>query len=1087
MQIYHRMKKFTQGTSGQLIMAMLSELISKLDANIQIRGRQFEHICKWYLENDPKYALELKKVWLWAEWPGRWGPDCGIDLVAKTYDNKLWAIQAKAYGEQYPVKKTDIDTFLSESSREIFSYRLLIATTNFIGRTADRTLRAQEKPVGTILLSELEKSCVSWPLTPENLIAAPIEKKIPFPHQEKAILDVCQGFSDNNRGQLIMACGTGKTLVALWIAEKLQCKRILILLPSLSLLSQTLREWTTNTLNDFHYLPVCSDDTVRGIDRFTSRTSELGLPVTTNPDEVAAFLRHRETSIVFSTYQSSNVIAKAFTHENIPPFDMAIADEAHRCAGIGTGLFATILDSNAIKAKQRLFMTATPRYFADNVSKHAKDVDLEIASMDDESKFGKTFHQLTFSEAIRQKLLTDFQVVVIGVDNVTYKQYVEYDKLVTTDGKETTDARILASQIALIKAMKIYGLTRVISFHGKIKRAKNFSDQLPGVMQWMPEETRIDGNLWSEHVSGEMSSGKREMRLNRFRHLESGEKGLLSNARCLGEGVDVPTLDGIAFIDPKYSQIDIIQAVGRAIRKSPEKKVSTIVVPVFIEDGEDIKAVLDNSNFKAVWKVLRALRAHDDLLADRLDMLRQQVGDGRNAISTLPDKIVLDFPVTVGSDFAKSFALKVVEHTTTAWIFWYGLLKQYTEKNGHANVPAEYTTEENGYKLGRWVITQRAAYNKNKLSKQKIESLEQLPGWIWSSPDAAWDEGFKRLCEYVKREGHTRLPHKHFTEDGYNLRSWVVNQRRFYRRGIMPVERQQVLEKIPEWRWSFPKSENWSKNFQRLREYAEREGHVKVPGKYITEEGIDLGSWVQAQRAHFKKGKLPKEQKESLEQLPKWRWKTLTPESAWNEKFQLLRQYTKRKGNSTVPRSYITSGGIKLGKWVGTQRYNYKQNKLSKEKIKAHEQLPGWVWKVKRRDSWDYKYQLLCEYAEREGHTRVPSQYITVDGIRLGTWVITQRAKHRQGKLSKERKEALEHLPGWVWNSPDAAWNEGFTHLYEYVKREGHSDVSFHYITKDGFKLGVWFQRQITLLRQGIMLRERKKALEQLPGWAWKI
>ena len=210
-------------------MAGLSELLGKLDADNQVRGRQFERICKWYLQNDPKYRLQLNRVWLWSEWPGRWGPDAGIDLVAQTHDKALWAVQAKAYAPTHHITKADLDTFLSESSREVFSYRLLIATTNFIGSTAERTLHAQEKPVGTLLLSELEKSQLAWPDSPEKLEAKPLEPKKPLPHQEKAVLDVCKGFLQKDRGQLIMACGTGKTLTALWIAEELQSRRSLCL------------------------------------------------------------------------------------------------------------------------------------------------------------------------------------------------------------------------------------------------------------------------------------------------------------------------------------------------------------------------------------------------------------------------------------------------------------------------------------------------------------------------------------------------------------------------------------------------------------------------------------------------------------------------------------------------------------------------------------------------------------------------------------------------------------------------------------------------------------------------------------------
>ena len=247
-------------------MASFPELFDSLDPLPNTRGNQFERIVKWWLLHDPVYRSQIKRVWLWDEWPGRWGADAGIDLVARTADGDLWAIQAKAYSPEYSITKKDVNTFISESGRGEFSYRLLVATTNRIGVTALRTLEGQEKPSGLKLASDLNKVQLEWPASPDDLRAPPPVPKDPFPHNQEAIADVVAGFDKTDRGQLIMACGTGKTLVGLWVAEQLEAQRTLVLLPSLSLLSQTLREWTANTRRRFAFLPVCSDETVRGQD-----------------------------------------------------------------------------------------------------------------------------------------------------------------------------------------------------------------------------------------------------------------------------------------------------------------------------------------------------------------------------------------------------------------------------------------------------------------------------------------------------------------------------------------------------------------------------------------------------------------------------------------------------------------------------------------------------------------------------------------------------------------------------------------------------------------------------------------------------
>ena len=376
-------------------MAALADLMGRCDPDPYRRGKQFERIFKWFLTNDPVYKRQLRQVWLWNEWPGRWGADAGIDLVAEDRHGHLWAIQAKAYDAATWITKRDVDTFLAESGRSAFSFRVLIATTDLVGRTAKRTIEGQEKQASILLLGDLEAAEVDWPSSPSDLRPRRLPPKRPRPHQRQAINKVVKGFDGGDRGQLIMACGTGKTLAALFINEKLAAQRTLVLVPSLSLLAQTLHEWTANTKVGFDFLPVCSDETVTVAepDAVVENTSGLGFPVTTDPEEIATFLRGRSgPRVVFATYQSSPEIAKAFALGRVPMFDLAIADEAHRCAVPVSSDFATILDSEAIKAHRRLFMTATPRYFTGRVVRKAQEADFEVASMDNEEAFGPVSH-----------------------------------------------------------------------------------------------------------------------------------------------------------------------------------------------------------------------------------------------------------------------------------------------------------------------------------------------------------------------------------------------------------------------------------------------------------------------------------------------------------------------------------------------------------------------------------------------------------------------------------------------------------------------------------------------------------------------
>jgi predicted helicase len=811
----------------------------------------------------------VRRVWLWSEWPGRWGADAGIDLVAETTAGDLWGIQAKAYDPAYAIKKSDVDSFLSESSRPQFTYRLLMATTDRIGATARRTLAGQEKPAGLLLRSQLTLAEVEWPKSPADLVPRRPKRKRPRPHQRKAVTAVVKGFAAAaDRGQLVMACGTGKTLAACFLAEKLNARRVLVLVPSLSLLAQSLREWATAA--EFGYLAVCSDETVAGEDAVVARTSELGIPVTTDPAAITTFLRRRGhvMQVVFATYQSSPRIAEA-QKTRTPAFDLVIADEAHRCAGPEAGVFATVLDPKKIKAAKRLFMTATPRYYTGRVRREATEADWEVASMDDESRFGPVLHRLSFAEAIQQGLLSDYQVAVVGVSDATYRDYAERGVFVTADGETVTDARKIATQLGLLRAMANYDLRRAVTFHSRIRSAAAFARSLPEVCAWLPTDRQPKGDLWAEHVSGEMTSGERDSRLNRLRAVDRGERGVLTNARCLAEGVDVPTLDGVAFIEPRRSQVDVVQAVGRAIRTAENKTLGTVVIPVFIDEGTDPEQALDDGEFDRVWQIVKALRAHDDSLAEELDELRRELGRRGGSVRR-PAKITLDVPVGIGDAFARAFDTRLVERATPNWEFFYGLLERFAAERGHARVPQSY--REDGERLGQWVNVQRFFHTAGRISEDHVARLELVPGWAWDAPSAAWEEGHEHLLRFVAEHGHALVPYNR-KEDGYRLGQWVVVQRSFRQQGRLSDERAARLEALPGWVWNANEA-SWERSFSVLERFVAREGRARVPTNHV-EDGLPLGLWVVKQRS--RREEFGADRQARLEALPGWVWITRAP------------------------------------------------------------------------------------------------------------------------------------------------------------------------------------------------------------------
>jgi superfamily II DNA or RNA helicase len=953
----------------------------------------------------------VKRTWLWRDWPDRWGADIGVDLVVETHEDDLWAVQAKAYDARYSVTKRDVDSFLSESNRPMFAFRLLLATTDRVARNARSALEGQEKPVGLRLRSDLAAVEIAWPKTVERLLPTKSKPKRLRGYQRRALSDVLTGFDSADRGQLLMACGTGKTLIGLHVAEELESHRTLVLLPSLSLVEQTLREWTANGRRPFSYAAVCSDASVVEQDSVVASTVELGVPVTTDASEVAEFLRgRRDHSVVFATYQSSDVIKQAQSRRGVPWFDLLIADEAHRCVGPEAGVFATALDEAKIKAKRRLFMTATPRYFTGRLKRQAREVDYQVASMDDRTRFGPVFHHLTFGEAIEQDLLSDYQLAVVGVTNATYRDYAQRGVFVAPDGTSITDARTLGSQLGLLRAMSQYDLHRVVSFHSRVSSARSFATTLPLVCAWMPSDRRPDGTLWTDYVDGNMPSGQRRTRLTRLRETAPFDRSVLTNARCLTEGIDVPTLDGVAFIDPRNSQVDIVQAVGRAIRKSDDKTVGTIIVPVFVDEDVDSERALESSEFKRVWDIVKALRAHDETLANELDELRRELGRRRTTVAR-PQKIQLDLPVGVAATFATAFDARLVTQTTAPWEFWFGLLQRYSERFGQARPPKDYV--EGGYRLGGWVADQRRANDRGRLSDERQRRLEALQGWVWNTYEADWEDGYAATLNFVDREGHARVPKGH-REAGYRLGQWIEVQRRFFAENRLSTSRIDRLLALPGWTWNTFDTE-WERGFAFLAAFASREGNAKVPYGHV-EEGFPLGPWAARLRAAHTKGLVPPERRARLAELPGWEWHR--HDAAWERGYAHLQTFVARMGHARVPAKHVESG-FRLGVWVSSQRTQRRLRRLSEERADRLMAVPGWEWSP-FGPAWEEGFSRLQRFTERVGDARVPTSYEGGDGYRLGTWVKEQRRMYRQGRLSAEREARLEALPGWTWGGTAA-------------------------------------------------------------------
>lgn len=627
----------------------ISELLEefrKIFGNERDKGTAFEKIIKMYLENEPKYMALLSDVWMWSEFPYRGNVgDTGIDLVAKTYEGEYWAIQCKFYAEEHEITKGDVDTFLATSSKyfyvddkqEKFSYRLIASTTDHYNHIAEDTLANQNPPVGRIGLNDLLESQIDW--KKYSLISEKVQlkdKKQPRPHQVKAISDVLEGLKDNDRGKLIMACGTGKTYTSLRIAEdQLNGKgNVLFLVPSIALASQTLTEWTAQCRYSFNACVVCSDNKASKGDN----SVDLGIPSTTDVERLYEWYfdsikTNRDMNFIFSTYQSIGVVSK-FAKKADMEFDLIICDEAHRTTGVtlsdeDESSFVKVHDNDFIKAKKRLYMTATPKIYVDAAKGKASEVNAELCSMDDETKFGKEFHKLSFSDAVKQDLLTDYKVLVLAIDEEYVK--IELQDLLKDENHELKlddSVKIMGCWNGLSKISTFDEHENFLSDPNPMKRAVAFCNRIIDsqklVKMFELIQDHVKGEYRSDkdklvkvdikHVDGSFNALEKKDRINWLKDdIEDGNCRILTNARCLSEGVDVPALDAVMFLNPRSSMTDIIQSVGRVMRKSEGKKYGYVILPIGVSASEDPDEALNNNEkYKLVWEVLQALRAHDD-------------------------------------------------------------------------------------------------------------------------------------------------------------------------------------------------------------------------------------------------------------------------------------------------------------------------------------------------------------------------------------------------------------------------------------------------------------------------------------------
>jgi predicted helicase len=586
----------------------------------------FERLTQLYLQTAPEYGgTKLQNVWMLRDvssdirrrlnLPSR---DEGIDLIAATRRGEYWAIQCKFRSQKdKPLTRHELGTFTSLAFNTCNNIALAVVAHTSSRPVSKRHLMRHTVEIGLDRFQTIDRDIWSQILGRIKARSTRPEPREPRPYQIAAIEAAKKHFirDGETRGRLIMPCGTGKSLTAFWIAEALKANRILVAVPSLALIRQSVKDWTReflahNKIPD--WFCVCTDETVgkQEQDSFVGEVYDVGLPADTDQKKIVAFLRtpSKAPKIVFTTYQSSATLAAA-ARKARAKFDLAILDEAHKTVGLHSKQFATLLSAKKIKVRQRIFMTATER-----VPPRGRHDD--VLSMDNEEDYGKRFFQLSFKEAIRQKIISDYKILTVVVDDSRVRELIDENRILNLNSRnlDEAEAQSLASGIALRAAFKKHRIKHAISFHRSIRAADRYREQQDALnrVRYMGPKTR------NFHISSKKTAGRRSDLLSEF---VGQTRALMTNARCLTEGVDIPAIDCVAFVDPKQSRVDIVQAAGRALRRFPSKQYGYILLPIIVPAKMDFEEFADTTAFRQVARTITALSIEDERIADEFRLI----------------------------------------------------------------------------------------------------------------------------------------------------------------------------------------------------------------------------------------------------------------------------------------------------------------------------------------------------------------------------------------------------------------------------------------------------------------------------------
>ena len=1042
------------------------------------RGDIFEIFVEGYLATQP--ITQRVQHWVVGDIPLEMrkrfnlpSDGTGIDGIYEDRNGSFVAYQVK-YRQNHRLGYGEVSPFLGIT--EEFGDRVIFTNATSLAKKAEVRTRWFGGSVLSALTPSDFNTIESW------LKERPAAKlqAVPDPnYQTQVLADIKAALKDNARANVVMACGTGKTLVSLWAAEQAEPKTVLVLLPSLLLLQQTLSEWSQHSSwgDRFSYLCVCSDKKV-GLkdDAINIDPSDVGFRVDTDPAAVRRFLEQPtgRIKIIFSTYQSSRVVAEGCT--NLPPIDLAIFDEAHKTTGRAGKTFSYALDNDNIRISKRLFLTATPRHI--DIRRLDKDGEFEVRSMDDEQIYGPRAHTLSFGAAASKGIICNYKLIISLIDKAMVDDFALKNGITLVEGDEI-GANWVANLIALEQAVKKVGASKIITFHSRVSNAEAFANEDPrGVGHYLPD---FDVG----HVNGTQNTADRNSLIKNF---ADAPRGVITNARCLTEGVDIPAVDMVAFIEPRQSKVDIVQAVGRAMRKprgSTTKTIGYVLVPLFAgADGSDFEEAIKSQKFDAIADVLNALREHDEDLVDIIRVLKEARGGGKSFNpKRLIEKLEIIGPEIQLESLVESISLQIVDRIGASWDAWFGKLKAYLLENDYPpQIENKNKRPKTGMTLADWCSAQRTFYNKGKLIPEKENRLNQLKGWSWDPVGQRMFVNAKAVRNWCNENNTWIVPDRGAFFKSINISAAAKSLKQSFRAGKLQKKAQEEIECIEGWTWGSQVEAVWNLKFEYYKKWhIANNAHMPPRDLWVNEiygvPPFNLGSWINQQTARY--ASKPGVRSLSPDQIARfeneirlWAWHPWERAFlAYKEAKSTMSEITTSFTNSAFPKEVQN-----VGRWLSKQRGNCKQNSFfTSKKLR-----PEFLYKLEKEGFccdpfsilWHQGFLNLRKYVDVNGTSRVEQNFVSEDGFKLGIWVAKQRAI-RFSDISSDRDfrySLLSKFPDWNEN-----WSNSRTVNYQSASDEFIKEMLELTRDKDDLNKAIKLAIYAGLSLNEVFLFDRKK------------